>query len=149
MKFGFTPEAEILNARAAMIGFVAAVGSYLQQGKSSLAFGERVLLIAASLIGGFIFASLLTEDAHDDDDDQGGGMMIPSVIPSGGLTPLFSCVRVGHPTRETHVHCFHACSTSSGQVGMQRLHVTREVCVEGSADENRHHRQVCTRNHSG
>ena len=29
MKFGFTPEAEILNARAAMIGFVAAVGSYL------------------------------------------------------------------------------------------------------------------------
>ena len=33
MKFGFTPEAEILNARAAMIGFVAAVGSYLTTGQ--------------------------------------------------------------------------------------------------------------------
>ena len=83
MKFGFTPEAEILNARAAMIGFVAAVGSYSQQGKSSLAFGERHVTDCSISIGGFIFASLLTEDAHDDDDDQGGGMMIPSVIPSG------------------------------------------------------------------
>ena len=43
-----------------------------------------VLVIAASLIGGFIFASLLTEDVHDDDDDQGGGMMIPATVPAGG-----------------------------------------------------------------
>jgi hypothetical protein len=42
-----------------------------------------VLVIAASLIGGFIFASLLTEDVHDDDDDQGGGMMIPATVPAG------------------------------------------------------------------
>jgi len=42
-----------------------------------------VLLIAASLIGGFIFASLLTEDAHDDDNDgPGGGMMIPAAVPT-------------------------------------------------------------------
>jgi hypothetical protein len=33
MKFGFTPEAEILNSRLAMIGFVAAVGSYLMTGQ--------------------------------------------------------------------------------------------------------------------
>ena len=33
MKFGFTPEAEILNARLAMLGFVAAVGSYLLTGQ--------------------------------------------------------------------------------------------------------------------
>ena len=35
MKFGFTPEAEILNARLAMIGFIAAVGAYFTTGKSS------------------------------------------------------------------------------------------------------------------
>ena len=33
MKFGFTPEAEILNSRLAMIGFVAAAGSYLVTGQ--------------------------------------------------------------------------------------------------------------------
>ena len=32
-KFGFTPEAEILNARLAMLGFVAAVGSYMLTGQ--------------------------------------------------------------------------------------------------------------------
>jgi hypothetical protein len=33
MKFGFTPEAEILNARLAMLGFVAGVGAYLTTGQ--------------------------------------------------------------------------------------------------------------------
>ena len=33
MKFGFTPEAEILNARLAMLGFVAGVSSYLITGQ--------------------------------------------------------------------------------------------------------------------
>jgi len=28
MKFGFTPEAEILNSRLAMLGFIIAVGTY-------------------------------------------------------------------------------------------------------------------------
>ncbi len=32
MKFGFTPEAEILNSRLAMLGFVAAVVSYVTTG---------------------------------------------------------------------------------------------------------------------
>ena len=33
MKKLFTPEAELLNARLAMIGFVAGVGSYLATGQ--------------------------------------------------------------------------------------------------------------------
>jgi len=33
MKFGFTPEAEILNSRLAMLGFVAAVVSYALTGQ--------------------------------------------------------------------------------------------------------------------
>ena len=33
MKFGFTPEAEILNARFAMLGFVIAIGTYLTTGQ--------------------------------------------------------------------------------------------------------------------
>ena len=33
MKFGFTPEAEILNSRLAMLGFVASVVSYLTTGQ--------------------------------------------------------------------------------------------------------------------
>ena len=33
MKFGFTPEAEILNARLAMLGFVIAVGTYITTGQ--------------------------------------------------------------------------------------------------------------------
>ena len=37
-----------------------------------------MLVIAASMIGGFIFAALLTDGNVDDDDDMGGGMMIPS-----------------------------------------------------------------------
>jgi len=33
MKFGFTPEAEVLNSRLAMLGFVAAVVSYSLTGQ--------------------------------------------------------------------------------------------------------------------
>ena len=33
MKFGFTPEAEVLNSRLAMLGFVAAVVSYALTGQ--------------------------------------------------------------------------------------------------------------------
>ena len=42
-----------------------------------------MLLIAASLIGGFIFAALLTEgDVDDDDNGPGGGLMQPVYSPS-------------------------------------------------------------------
>jgi hypothetical protein len=33
MKFGFTPEAEILNGRIAMVSFVIMVGTYLTTGQ--------------------------------------------------------------------------------------------------------------------
>jgi hypothetical protein len=33
MKFGFTPEAESLNGKLAMLGFVIAVGTYLTTGQ--------------------------------------------------------------------------------------------------------------------
>ena len=39
-----------------------------------------MLLIAASMIGGFIFAALLT-NGDVDDDDMDGGMMIPTYNP--------------------------------------------------------------------
>ena len=41
-----------------------------------------MLLIATSMIGGFIFAALLTDGNVDDDDDFGGGMMIPATSPN-------------------------------------------------------------------
>ena len=40
-----------------------------------------MLIIAASLIGGFIFASLLREDV-DDDDHHDGGMLQPIQVPA-------------------------------------------------------------------
>ena len=40
-----------------------------------------MLLIATFMIGGFIFASLLTEDV-DDDDGPDGGLMTPVYVPT-------------------------------------------------------------------
>ena len=41
-----------------------------------------MLFIATSLIGGFIFAALLSEDVSDDDDNgPGGGMLQPIQTP--------------------------------------------------------------------
>ena len=37
-----------------------------------------MLILAASMLTGFILASVLKDDNYDDDDDMGGGMMIPS-----------------------------------------------------------------------
>ncbi len=36
-----------------------------------------MLVIAASLVGGFIFAALLTDDVNDDDNGPDGGIMSP------------------------------------------------------------------------
>ena len=42
-----------------------------------------MLVIAFSMIGGFIFAALLSDvDVDDDDNGPGGGMMIPAYVPS-------------------------------------------------------------------
>ena len=40
-----------------------------------------MLLIAASLVGGFVFAALLTDDVNDD-DGPGGGLMQPVYAPT-------------------------------------------------------------------
>ena len=39
-----------------------------------------MLVIAASMIGGFIFAALLTSDDVDDDDGSDGGLMTPCLL---------------------------------------------------------------------
>ena len=41
-----------------------------------------MLLIATSMIGGFIFAALLTRDDVDDDDGPDGGLMTPVYTPT-------------------------------------------------------------------
>ena len=41
-----------------------------------------MLLIAASMVGGFIFAALLTSDDVDDDYGSDGGLMTPIYAPS-------------------------------------------------------------------
>ena len=43
---------------------------------------NEMLLIAISMIGGFIFAALLTDGNIDDDDDMIGGMMQPVYNPT-------------------------------------------------------------------
>lgn len=42
-----------------------------------------MLVLAASMIGGFILWSVLFADTIDDEDDgPGGGMMIPATVPA-------------------------------------------------------------------
>ena len=81
MKFGFTPEAEILNARLAMLGFVIAVGTYITTGQI-LPGDILMLVLALTMFGAFILGAVLTQTDIDDDDDMGGGTMIPITVPS-------------------------------------------------------------------
>ena len=41
-----------------------------------------MLVLALSLLGGFILMSVLSDVDVDDDDDFGGGMMIPVTVPN-------------------------------------------------------------------
>ena len=41
-----------------------------------------MLLIAASMLGGFVFAALLSEDVDDDDSGPDGGLMQPAYVPT-------------------------------------------------------------------
>jgi len=41
-----------------------------------------MLVLALSLLGGFILMSVLSDVDVDDDDDLGGGMMIPATVPN-------------------------------------------------------------------
>ena len=81
-----TPEAERFNGWAAMVGIIAAFGARNHRAINPWRLVNDVLLIAASLIGGFIFASLLTEDVSDDDDHFDGGMMQPIQVPASNPT---------------------------------------------------------------
>ena len=81
-----TPEAERFNGWAAMVGIIAAFGACNHRAINPWRLVNDVLLIAASLIGGFIFASLLTEDVSDDDDHFDGGMMQPIQVPASNPT---------------------------------------------------------------
>ena len=80
----FNEKAEKLNGRAAMVGFVAAVGILSCNWSSHpRCMVNDMLLIATSMIGGFIFAALLTDGNVDDDDNgPGGGLMQPVYAPN-------------------------------------------------------------------
>ena len=44
-----------------------------------------MLLLATCMIGGFVFAALISDIDADDDDDMDGGMMIPAQIPASHI----------------------------------------------------------------
>ena len=66
----------------AMIGVIAAIGSYATTGQIIPGMVNDMLLIAASMVGGFIFAALLTDGNIDDDDGPDGGIMQPLTTPT-------------------------------------------------------------------
>ena len=84
--------AERINGWAAMIGVIAAMGSYAVSGQIipgiwqnlqlTIIIGEqKMLLLATCMMGAFILHAALSDKDVDDDDDQDGGMMIPAYNP--------------------------------------------------------------------
>ena len=74
-------KAERINGWAAMIGVIAAMGSYAVTGDLIPGIWQVIMLLLASiLLGAFLFNAILNEDVDDDDDHQ-GGMMIPAHNP--------------------------------------------------------------------
>ena len=76
-------KAERINGWAAMIGVIAAMG-FICNHRSDYprCMVNDVLIISASLIGGFIFAALLSEDVDDDDNGPDSGLMTPVYVPT-------------------------------------------------------------------
>ena len=72
-------KAERINGWAAMIGVIAAMGSYATTGQLIPGIWWMLLLSATMLLG-FILWSLFQE-VDDDNDGPGGGMMIPATNP--------------------------------------------------------------------
>ena len=72
--------AERINGWAAMIGVVAAMGSYAVSGQIIRRY-LVMLVLSMTLMGAFVLMAVLTETDVDDDDDFGGGMMIPAHNP--------------------------------------------------------------------
>ena len=81
-----TPEAERFNGWAAMIGIIAAFGSYLTTGQIIPGIWQMTEFQAALLfpfipVGIYLLIEYLLEKP-DDDDDGGGGTMIPVTVPA-------------------------------------------------------------------
>lgn len=88
-------KAERINGWAAMIGVIAAMGSYALTGDlipgiwqniykvqvTQLQEVIKMLLLATCLLGAFIIGAAFKDASADDDDDMDGGMMIPAQIP--------------------------------------------------------------------
>ena len=75
--------AERINGWAAMIGCRCRNGIICSNRTTySRCMVNDMLLIAASMVGGFIFAALLTDGDVDDDDGPGGGLMTPVYAPT-------------------------------------------------------------------
>ena len=80
----FNEKAEKLNGRAAMGRFRRRCWILSRNRSSNPRFVVNdMLIIAASMVGGFIFAALLTDGNVDDDDNgPGGGLMQPAYVPT-------------------------------------------------------------------
>ena len=66
-----------------MLGVIAAMGIICSNRTTdSRHLVIDMLVLALSLLGGFILMSVLSDVDVDDDDDFGGGMMIPATVPS-------------------------------------------------------------------
>ena len=76
-------KAERINGWAAMIGVMRCNGQ-LRCNRTTYprCMVNDMLVIAASMVGGFIFAALLTSDDVDDDDGPDGGLMTPIYAPT-------------------------------------------------------------------
>ena len=72
--------AERINGWAAMIGVIAAMGSYAVTGQI-IPGVWWMLLLSATMVMGFILWSL-SQEVDDDNDGPGGGLMQPVYAPS-------------------------------------------------------------------
>ena len=78
-EIGFTPEAEILNARLAMMGFSCC---RCHHHRTSHPRSLVMLVLAATLVGCLYYGqSSFADEVDDEDDGPGGGMMIPVPTP--------------------------------------------------------------------
>ena len=76
-------KAERINGWAAMIGVMGCNGQLCcNRTTYPRCMVNDMLVIAASMVGGFIFAALLTSDDVDDDDGPDGGLMTPIYAPT-------------------------------------------------------------------
>ena len=75
-----TERAERINGWAAMLGVVAAMGSYAATGQIILAFGD----VSFCSINGCRIRRRFTSKSDDDDDSDGpdGGILTPIAIPT-------------------------------------------------------------------